>query len=93
MIWPLSKELYQQIFEEEIGIGVFNASGRLENHNENLRAFLLNPSSSPLLNRSMLGLFPELIGHEQILEDMREQQHIEIFLERVFRLNLRGKTG
>ena len=94
MMWPLSEDLYFEIFEEEIGIGIFGASGRLESHNENLRALLLAPGhSSTLLNRSLLGLFPELIGYEQVLEAVRQHLHKEILLERIFRPDLRGKAG
>jgi adenylate cyclase len=93
MIWPLSEELYDEIFEENLGMAVFNGAGYLESHSQNLHMFLLDPSPPSLLNRSIFALFPELVGYEQILAGLRQRQRKQIILERIFRPSLFGKAG
>lgn len=94
MTVQIPDELWLDLFDVEWGLGIFDATGRLKSHTSGLRALLLDPDDDPLLDRGTIqDIFPELIGLEQALEELRRNPDMTFHLEKILRPNLHGAAG
>lgn len=94
MDWHINEDLYKEIIDTDFAAGIFNSDRELISHSPNFGEYLLSSRRGALgQNSPMLALFPEFIGMEDELDNIKAGRKKELFIERIHRSNLRGKPG
>lgn len=90
---PSLEKIWSEIFNEKWGYAIFDSDGQVITYHPYLAEFLLDPSTIFLKDKSLLSIFPEFIGYEKELQDLRENESEVFTIERVFRPWLHGEVG
>jgi len=90
----MNKDVWRRLFElEGLEYAVFTRDGCLNDHSPGLHEFLYDEDQRKLQGRLLEDLFPEIIGYDDVLNDVYAGKQNHLLIERIQRDNLRGRPG
>ncbi|MEW5867683.1 MAG: adenylate/guanylate cyclase domain-containing protein [Chloroflexota bacterium] len=78
---------------EGIDYAILDARQRVQAYSPGLPDLSLAPQDSALHGQELADLFPELVGYDEVLAEMRAGRQSQLLIERIYRASLRGQPG